>query len=71
MNHWLIKTEMGYMLENHDGSLVSFFDMAVNSKAHCMEKGIVPVYITKKSPLSLKESYEKATGKPLWFNRSW
>ena len=71
MNHWLIKTEMGYMLESNNGSLVSFFDMAANSKAYCMEKGIEPVYITVRSPHSLKEKYEHITRKNLWFNRSW
>lgn len=71
MNHWLIKTEMGYMLESPNGSLVAFFDMAANSKAYCMEKGIEPVYITIRSPQSIKEKYEQATCKNLWFNRSW
>lgn len=68
--HWLIKTEMGYMLEGCDGSLVQFFDMACNSKAYCMEKGIVPAYVTSKSPQSVKEQYEGVTGKDLWFYRS-
>lgn len=70
MSHWLIKTEMGYMLEDFQGNLVKFFDMAANSKAYCMGEGIVPVYITKHSPIHLKESYEIVTNKNLWFNRS-
>lgn len=71
LSGWLIKTEMGYILENYRGLMLEWFDMAANSKAYCMEKGIDPVYITTKSALSVKEAYEKSTGKPLWFNRSW
>lgn len=69
LSGWLIKTEMGYVLENYRGLMLEWFDMAANSKAYCMEKEIVPVYITKNSPISVKEAYEKSTGKTLWFNR--
>lgn len=70
MKYWLIKTEMGYILEQPTGALIQFFDMAANCKAYCMEKGIKPVYITERSPPSVKEEYEHVTRKNLWFNRS-
>lgn len=65
---WLIKTEYGYMLEDRQGKLTEWFDMACNSKAYCMEKGISPVYLTQKSRLADRQAYEVLTGKTLWWN---
>lgn len=67
---WLIKTEHGYILEDCEGNLVEFFDMACNSKAYCMEKGINPVYLTQKCRLADRQAYEVLTGKTLWWVRS-
>ena len=66
---WLIKTEHGYMLEDNVGNLVEWFDMACNSKAYCMEKGIKPIYLTRKSRLADRQCYEMLTGKTLWWNQ--
>lgn len=66
---WLIKTEHGYMLEDSDGRLIQWFDMAANSKAYCMEQGIEPVYLSRKSGLYVQRDYELTTGKILWWNR--
>lgn len=66
---WLIKTEHGYMLEDKEGNLVKFFDMAANCKAYCREQEIVPLYLTKRTPNVYCEIYENDTGKTLWWNR--
>lgn len=66
---WLIKTEHGYMLEDSDGRLVEWFDMACNSKAYCMEQGIEPTYLTRRSARRTQQDYELTTGKTLWWNR--
>jgi hypothetical protein len=65
---WLIKTEHGYKLEDNEGNFVQWFDMACNSKAYCMEKGIAPVYLTRKACLNDKKAYTAETGKTLWFD---
>jgi hypothetical protein len=66
---WIIKTEHGYMLEDDDGNLVEWFDMAANCKAYCMEKGIEPIYIAKnRGRLVDVQAYKAATGKDLWFD---
>ncbi|QNO00504.1 hypothetical protein phiPsa347_100 [Pseudomonas phage phiPsa347] len=70
MIHWLIKTEHGYMLEDADGRLIEWFDMACNSKAYCMEKGIEPVYLTQKCRLADRQAYNAYTGKQLWWERT-
>lgn len=64
---WLIKTEHGYILEDLKGNLVEWFDMACNSKAYCMEKGIDPVYLSKKSRKVECDAYAMMTGKQLWW----
>lgn len=64
---WLIKTEHGYMLEDRQGRLVKWFDMACNSKAYCMELGIEPVYLTPKCRLADRQAYNALTGKRLWW----
>jgi hypothetical protein len=66
---WLIKTEHGYLLEDLDGNIVEWFDMACNSKAYCMEKGIEPIYLTKKCRLADRQAYQAYTGKTLWFDK--
>lgn len=66
---WLIKTEHGYMLEDELGRMVKWFDMAANCKAYCMEQGVTPVYLSKKSVIERKEAYTRATGKVLWFDK--
>lgn len=66
---WLIKTEHGYILEDNVGEFVKWFDMAANSKAYCMEKGINPIYLTQKCRLADRQAYEVLTGKTLWWNR--
>lgn len=66
---WIIKTEHGYMLEDGEGNLVNFFDMACNCKAHCMELGVETLYLTKKSDPDTHHAYEYLTGKTLWWNR--
>jgi hypothetical protein len=65
--YWLVKTEHGYMLEDLYGKLVQWFDMAANSKAYCMEQGIEPVYIAKRSRLADQQAYKAYTGKSLWW----
>jgi hypothetical protein len=64
---WLIKTEHGYMLEDLDGKLVQWFDMAANCKAYCMENGIDPIYLSKKTPIDYHQAYERMTGKCVWW----
>lgn len=64
---WLIKTEHGYILEDDAGNLVQWFDMACNSKAYCMEKGIEPFYLTSKSHPVDCVLYGIITGKKLWW----
>lgn len=66
---WLIKTEHGYILEDNQGKIVKYFDMACNSKAYCMEQGIEPVYLNKKTELAYKEFYTMCTGKTLWWDQ--
>lgn len=56
------------MLEDPLGQMVKWFDMAANCKAYCMEQGIAPVYLSKKSTTECKEAYTKTTGKVLWFD---
>lgn len=67
MTHWLIKTEMGYLLEDLWGNRIMWFDMAANSKAYCMEKGIDAVYLNRRSDPEDIKSYELFTGKKVWF----
>lgn len=69
MSKWLIKTEHGYILEDVTGEIVQWFDMACNSKAYCMEKGIEPIYLTKKSSIYVQRDYELTTGKTLWWRK--
>jgi hypothetical protein len=66
-NYWLIKTEHGYILEDFDGNLIKFFDMACNSKAYCMEQGIEPFYLSQKSRSMICKAYTIATDKTLWW----
>jgi hypothetical protein len=65
---WLIKTEHGYILEEHDGTIVKFFVMACDSKAWCMAENISPIYLTRKSNPATMITYTEATGKTLWWN---
>ncbi|UOL48622.1 hypothetical protein [Pseudomonas phage Astolliot] len=67
MPHWLIKTEHGWILEDCSGHIVQFFDMACNSKAWCMEKNIVPIYLTPKTDPAKIRIYTTCTGKVPWF----
>lgn len=66
---WIIKTEHGYMLENSEGNLVEWFDMAANCKAYCMERELNPIYLSRKSRLADRQAYEVLTGKTLWWNK--
>lgn len=65
--HWLIKTEHGWILEDCGGRIIQFFDMACNSKAWCMEKNIVPIYLTPKTDPAKILTYTTCTGKVPWF----
>lgn len=66
---WLIKTKHGYMLEDGDGNFVQWFDMACNSKAYCMEKGVDPIYLTQRSEQWIADMYTARTGKLVWWLR--
>lgn len=64
---WLIKTEHGYILEDNVGEFVQWFDMAANCKAYCMEQGIEPVYLSKKTEIAYTQLYTMITGKTVWW----
>lgn len=66
---WLIKTQFGYKLQAHDGTLLKYFTMACDSKAWIMAEGLEPVYLTRKTPKAIKDTYTEATGLVLWFDQ--
>lgn len=63
---WLIKTSVGYRLEDSNGDFLRFFHMAADSKSELYQ--LKYTYLTEKSSPDLKFKYTVNTGKVLWFD---